>query len=234
MFLILLPCFKVSAREYIDKDKFFSYKRFFLDQDVIDRIPEDGRTQRDLNMFAKRFTDGLYAFSGGDLKVAEKDLLEARKIWPEYFGADFLLARLYEETGNPGKAARYYKSYLNKLKKFHAGEYRISGPLIRIFASDSIERFGPAREAVKERLSLYGINLDRVRPVYTFPVFLMPILAGLALGLVYVVTVYHLVPYLKKQRLVRNPPEGFWICRNCGTSTPELSKVCEKCGRSHE
>jgi tetratricopeptide (TPR) repeat protein len=229
--LSILACFDASAEDYIDKDKFFSYDRFFISEKVISRIPGKQRTRNELEKFAVSFIRGLYAISDGELREAEKELLKARRVWPEYFGTDFLLGLVYEDSDNPKKAARYYKSYLNKLKKFHAGEYRISGPLIRYFAPYDIERYEPAREAIKKHLEIYGIRLSKVRPVYTFPTFLLPLLLVTVLAVLYTATVQWFLPYIKKQRRIKNPPEGFWICRRCGTANTELNKVCEECGR---
>jgi tetratricopeptide (TPR) repeat protein len=233
-FLLLLFCSGAPAEDYLDEDKYFSYERFFLDREVIDNIPGDSRAQRDLQNFAFNFNEGLYAISSGDLEKAEKSLLEARRIWPEYFGTDFLLGRVYEDEGDYKRAARYYKSYLNKLKKFHAGEYRISEPLIRYFASGSIELYEPAREVIGRRLRQRGISLEKVRPAIALPEFILPLILIAVLGIIYTAVVYGFWPYVKKMRRVNNPPEGFWVCRACGTANTNLSKVCEKCGRKHE
>ncbi|MFH1552841.1 MAG: hypothetical protein ABID83_04305 [Candidatus Omnitrophota bacterium] len=229
--LIFSACTAVVAETSVDKDRFFSYDRFFLNQAVVDSISGDGKVQKDLNAFAVSFTDGIYAISAGDLKVAEEDLLKARGIWPEYFGTDFLLALVYEENGDYSSAARYYKSYLNKLKNYHAGMYRISGPMIRTLASSGIERYDPARELIKERLASYGIRLGGVRPVITPPLFLFPFFLIAALAGIYVLVYYWAWPYIKKQHRIKNPPEGFWVCRNCGADNPETVKECEECGR---
>jgi tetratricopeptide (TPR) repeat protein len=232
--LLLLPCLKISAQEYVDKERFFSYERFFLDQRAVSKIPPNGRTQADLNRFADSYTNGLYALSGGRTKEAIKNFLEAREAWPEYFNTDFLLARSYEEMGDYEKAARFYKSYLNKLRRFHRGEYRISEPIIRAFASSQIEPYEPAQEVITQRLAGYGIRLGRVRPVMTPPVFLLPILLIAALGAIYMAVTRRLVPYLKRVHLMKNPPEGYWVCRKCGAGNTEINKTCEKCGQPNE
>lgn len=232
--LLLLFCSGAPAEDYLDEDKYFSYERFFLDREIIENIPGDSRAQRDLKNFAFNLNEGLYAISAGDLEKAEKSLLKARQIWPEYFGTDFLLGQVYEDEGNYKKAARYYKSYLNKLKKFHAGEYRISEPLIRYFASGNIELYEPAREVIERRLRQRGISLGKVRPAIGVPDFLVPLILIVALGIIYTAVVYGLWPYIKEKRRINNPPEGFWVCRVCGTTNTDLNKVCEKCGRKRE
>lgn len=213
------------------EENFFSYKRFFLNQALVDKIPSDGKTQTDINKFAENYTDGLYAMSGGRLPEAEAYFLAARKFWPEYFAADFLLALVYEEKGDYKIAARFYKSYLRKLKGFYSGTYRISVPLIISLSSFEIESYAAARELVEKRLGRYGINLDRVRPIATIPDFLFP-----GIGLIFLIGVYIAWrkvarPFLKKMHNINNPPEGFWTCRKCGSYNPDLSNECEKCGK---
>jgi tetratricopeptide (TPR) repeat protein len=232
--LLLLSYLNVSAQEYINKDEFFSYERFSLDQNALDKIPPTGRTQTDLNNFAENFTRGLNAAAEGRTAEAEKYLLEAREYWPEYFNTDFLLARVYEDSGDSKKSARFYKSYLLKLRRFHAGDYRISEPLIRVFVSSGIEEFGPANKAVEERLSGYGISLGRVRPVITPPLFVIPLILAAAAVFIFLMITRKLVPYLKMAYRMKHPPEGYWMCQNCGTGNTELNKVCEKCGKPHE
>ena len=106
------------AYEDINEDNFFSYKRFFLNKNVISRMPEDGKIQKDLKAFAVQYTEGIYAISEGKLDKAEGLLGKAVDIWPEYFGSYFLLALIYEERGEYDIAARYYKTYLKKLNEF--------------------------------------------------------------------------------------------------------------------
>ena len=231
----MLTCSSAPAqnlqREQAD---FFSYKRFFLNQRVVDSIRADGRIKKDLKIFAHDFTDGIYELSAENMPAAEKALLRARRIWPEYFGTDFLLALVYEKQEKYNTAARYYKSYLNKLKGFHAGKYRISGPIIRSFSPGGIERYESARELVRERLALYGIDLDKARPVFTPPDFVLPFIFIFVIITAFFVIQYKILPYFKRQQRINNPPEGFWICRHCGTANPDLRKECAECGRPRE
>jgi tetratricopeptide (TPR) repeat protein len=219
------------AGAYVDEDRFFSYNRFFLNQSVVGGISDDGKIQRELNRFIVSFTDGVYAISGGELQKAKKDLLIARNSWPEYFATDFLLALIYEDQGDHGMAARYYKSYLNKLKNLQDGKYRISEALIRSFVPHGIEEYDVAHRLVQRRLDHYGISLNKVRPVFASPVFLLPILLGAGIVAVYILVFYWLRPRLKRRHWIKNPPEGFWVCRNCDTANPELSWECGECGR---
>jgi hypothetical protein len=230
--LFVLPS-KTLSQEHVDSDSFFSYERLHLNQNAVNKMPSQGKTQTDLNRFAQVYTDGLYAVSTGDTRGAEKDFLEARQIWPEYFYADLLLANVYEDAGDYSKAARFYKSYLIKLRKFHAGDYRISEPLIRVFTSSPIEGYEQAAAVVEERLASHGIAIGGVRPATGLPGFLVPLFFLLIFGVIFAMVVRNMIPYFKMRHRMKNPPEGFWICPNCGTGNTLLNKVCEKCGRPH-
>lgn len=214
-----------------EEQKFFSYKRFFLEQSVIQKIPRDGKIKKEIRRFEDNFTNGLYAISSGDLENAEERLKKARLAWPEYYGTDFLLGSIYEEKGSYSLAARYYKSYLIKLKKLESGEYRISGPLIVGLTTGGVESYALAYALIKSRLNLYGIDIDRVLPIFTPPEFLLPILLGLTIALFYAAAVYWVAPKVKRRHRLKNPPEGFWICPHCDTANPVLDKECMECHR---
>ncbi len=232
--LFFLMCGAAHIRACADEETFFYCNRFIVNRGVIDNISGDGKAQKDLRRFIDSFAEGVNALSDGRVDEARLHLLKAREIWPEFFGTDFLLALVYEDSGDFRTAARYYKSYLNKLKAFHAGYYRISGPLIRSLMSFDIESYDDARQFVKERLRWYDIRLESVLPVITPPPFLFFLIFAAVLVAVYFVVYFWLVPYLKRQHRIKNPPEGFWICPHCGTANSELNKVCQECDRSRE
>ncbi|MDP8299554.1 MAG: hypothetical protein P9L88_06610 [Candidatus Tantalella remota] len=215
----------------VEEDTFFSFERFFLNEQMPRQAKGDGRIQNDLKRFYEAFNDGLYAMSAGRFKEAEKSFLKARGIWPEYFGTDFLLAMDLEQAGDVDLAARYYKSYLNKLKALYSGNYRISGPLMVSLTPTGVENYSLAQELVKKRLEDYGIDIDRVRPVITVPGFFMPLLAGFLLVILYVSAKYMIIPYFKFQYRLKHPPEGFWICAHCGADNPNPAKECVDCRR---
>ena len=232
--LVFLACSAAAVEARVDEDNFFSYKRFILNPNIVGNIPDDGKLQKDINRFAASFMDGMYAISDGQLKKAQKALLRARAIWPEYFGVDFLLARIYESEGNYALAARYYKSYLNKLKDLHDGKYRISGPLIEGLSVYGVEGYDLAHELVEGQLAGYSIDLDKVRPVFTPPTFLFPFMLIMAAGGIYLIVYYRLWPYMEKRQRINNPPKGYWICRYCNAANLELRNECEKCRRPRQ
>jgi len=227
----LLSSSAYAAKFFANEQRFFSYERLIINQRAVDTLSGDGRTQRDLKEFTTSYMNGINAIEIGNLEVAKKDLLKARDIWPEYFSTDFLLALIYEKEGNYKTAARYYKSYLKKLKGFHEGQYRISGPMINSLALYGIEKYEPAHTLIKRRLERHGINVDKVRQPFRVPAFFLLFLLVLCIAGIYAGVYYKLLPYIKKQYRIKNPPEGFWVCPKCGTTNPDPAKECEKCRR---
>jgi tetratricopeptide (TPR) repeat protein len=232
--LVLLSVLTAFGETDPEEERYCSYERFFLKTGVIGDKAGRGGARGDIERFVASFNGGLYALSAGNGEQAREDLLMARKIWPEYFGADFVLARIYEDSGDAHTAARYYKSYLNKLRAFSTGRYRISAPLIRSLMGREIEAYDAAEGLVRERLSRYGIDLGTVRPAVNPPMVLFYALLAVMLAASYLAIVHWAVPYYREQRRIKYPPEGFWVCRYCHTTNPVLNKVCEYCGRKPE
>ncbi len=217
------------AAQYKDDEVFFSYERFYDKAVVMQKPPRDGKLQSDVSRFLNEFSAGIYAISRGDMEQAKAHLKTARVVWPEYFGTDFLLARVNEDTGNLQLAARYYKSYLNKLRSFWLRENRISEELIKSITSYSVESYAAATEMVEKRLKDYGIELSGVRPIYTIP----PLVKGLVLFFIaiagYFLLAYVVLPYVRKLRRIANAPEGYWVCPKCGTENTVLQNECGTC-----
>jgi len=234
LFLFLGTSRTFSEEQDLDERNFFSYKRFFLKTAILGENTEKGGTRADIEQFTARFNSGLYAMSAGEIDQAKRDFLKARGIWPEYFGSDFMLARAYEKSGDINMAARYYKSYLNKLKTFYSGGYRISAPMIRRLMEYDIEPYSMANRLVREKLNRYGVKLESVRPAIFMPKFFFYIAFFFIAVIVYISTIRWIVPYYKEQKRIKNPPEGFWICKYCHTANPDLNKVCENCNKKPE
>lgn len=234
--LVFLPAPTIKASPVSDKADFFSYEKFFLDQDVLSGISGDGKIDKDLRRFVHNFTEGLYAFSGRKFTKAEKFLSRARQLWPEYFITDFLLALVHENRNEYKLAARYYKSYLIKLGKFEKGEYRVSEGLIRALSARVIVPYDTAYFLIKARLmsNAERVDIDKAWPVITPPVSLFPVFLTLIIGGFFITVQYGLYPYLKNRGRIKNPPEGFWVCEHCYKTNPNLRKECERCRMKHE
>jgi len=229
-FAVLLSAAGSGADPRSGEDDFFSYRRFLIQYWVIDKVSGGGRVQADLRKFTKTYSDGINAFSSGEWRKAGSYFREAGRIWPEFPGTDFLIALVHERQGDRHTAARYYKSYLNKLRDLNAGRYRISAPVIRGLLGRDPEDPGRARAIIGGHLERYGIDLDKVRPVISVPPFAVFLPAVVVLALSYLAVSRILMPYWDRQRRIKNPPEGFWVCAGCGTGNPVLRKECEKCG----
>jgi len=220
---------------YIDnEDPFFSYRRFYSQLDILENASRDEKARSDVTAFMRNLADGIYAISAGDLKKAKTALLKAREIWPEYFGTDFLLARVSEDTGDYKLSAKFYKSYLNNLKALSEGRYRISGPLMRGITPYSIENYNDAYALVQRRLRGHGIDLAAVQPFDTMPAFLRFMIIFVILGLAYAIMAYGVIPYFKRRHHVNNPPEGSWVCKKCDAYNLNIRLECEKCGEKHD
>lgn len=230
--IFFAPC-STSFSQTVD-ELFFTPRRLYLRSEVVDSISRDGRTREELVNFALSYEKGLDSYAGGEFDRATEHFLSARKAWPEYFYNDFLIGLALEQLGEYDRAARFYKSYLNKLSKFHKGEYRISSPIILGISSGRIESYDAAYEEVARRLAGYGIDITRVRPVYTPPFFLIPISILIFLAGLYIALSRVLIPFIKKKDRQMHPPEGFWACRKCGAYNPELVRECGKCGKSRQ
>jgi tetratricopeptide (TPR) repeat protein len=217
--------------QYLDnEDLFFSYKRFYAQLDILNTISGNRDVRKDIKDFMRNFSEGIYAISAGDPVKAKPKLLKALAIWPEYFGTDFLLARVNEDTGDYDLSARFYKSYLNKLKAFSEGRYRISGPIMRGITPYRIENYDDAYTLVRDRLEARGIDLAAVRPFSTVPSFLRSFTIFVMLVAIYAIMAYMVIPYIKRRQRISNPPKGSWVCKKCETYNNNILKECEKCG----
>lgn len=226
-----LVSLKFAFAQYLDNENsFFSYKRFYAQLDVLNSMSESKNVRSDIRDFMLKFADGIYAISAGEPAKAKEKLLKAAAIWPEYFGTYFLLARLNEDMGDYGLSARFYKSYLDKLKSFSEGKYRISGPLMRGITPYRIENYDNAYALVRDRLKARGIDLAATKPFETVPNFLRLLIMLVMFGAAYAIMAYRVIPYIRRRRHVNNPPEGSWVCKKCEAYNGNIRKECEKCG----
>ncbi|MFH1836510.1 MAG: tetratricopeptide repeat protein, partial [Candidatus Omnitrophota bacterium] len=162
---------------------------------------------------------------------ALRKLLRARRIWPEYFGTDFLIALVYEGQGDYNTAARYYKGYLTKLKTFEAGEYPISGRVIRSIITSEADKYDLASDLVEDYLASLNIDIDDVTIPFSAPLSLILfVIFAFFCSVTYAAVHYFIAPYIKKQKRIKTIITGYWICKNCGTANLTLITECEECG----
>jgi len=141
-----------------------------------------------------------------------------------------LIALAYDHKNEPHRAARYYKSYLDKLKTFQAGEYPISAPVIATIDSGMGDQYDIAYNFIVFHLQTQGIQLDSVEPAFFFPVVLKQIFLLIFFCILYVLIRKHVWPYVQKQQKLLDLEEGSWLCDHCGHNNWDISKVCTECG----
>ncbi|HNX90944.1 MAG TPA: hypothetical protein PKY78_05240 [Candidatus Omnitrophota bacterium] len=214
-----------------EEEKIFNYERFVIKKDAIESIPENKRAKDEVKRFADLFEKGKNDLLNGDIEGAKTSLLEARKAWPEYFGTDLVIARAFEMSGDNFKAARYCRSYLDKLKYFHTGRYRISGAIIRFISKEKVEGYETSKKIIIEHFQRYGIDINHVRPMTADSGIVVYIVSLTFFFVLYMFLAVKVIPAVRLKLRVRKPPEGFWVCRHCGGMSPELSKVCNECRR---
>jgi len=227
LFLITIFCVKAFGMEYFD------YKKFIINERVLYSISKDGRIQSDLILFSNSFLEGIKNLDAGKYSESEQFFKKAEKIWPEYFDTYFMLALIYEKENKHQLSARYYKTYLDGLKKYNDGDYRISGEMIAGLTVRNIEYYEYAYEKISEHLTSYGIDIDQVSPIKRFPMFLLPF-GALFLGPVIYYLYIFAKKHMRKENIKNRMPEGFWMCKKCNGVNPNLSLECSKCGSKKE
>jgi len=237
MLLANIVC-QAAGGEAPNENNFFTYERLAPSAKSVSIIEKQEGIQQDIIKFARNYTSGVRLLQDGRTDDAEAAFLRARKFWPEFFLTDFALALIYEEKGDTNLAARYYRSYLDKLDMYTSGEYRYTGPVISvILGRGNVESHDLAWDLVSWRLYKMGIELEDVQPMDTtldLASFFIPLIFVIVIVVAYFAIASGLAPYLKRRKRIKELPEGFWVCKYCGAITPQLSKVCAECGRERE
>ncbi len=223
-----------SGDNFLRKEGFLASRRILLTEKMLEKYPGSSKTRADLRGFAAGYSNGLdYIMQGQPLEALE-ELEKARRRWPEFYGTDILIALANEESGNVETAARYYKSYLLKLRNLIDGQYRISGSLMVAITGAKIESYEQAEAMVNKRYEAMGVDGKKVRPAFMIPGFVRYVVLVTVMAGIYMIMTAYVLPYYKKRDKILNPPEGFWTCKYCGKETPELSYACHECGRKRE
>jgi len=224
----------IFGQSRFTQKEFFSYERFVLTMQLLDAITRKPSSRKDIKAFATYFNDGIYALSNEKYSAALSKFYKARNIWPEYFGTDFLIALAYERSGNIHKASRFYKEYLNKLKTLESGHFPISAPLIKILNVENMDTYHESKAIIEDYLKTHGIKLDNVKAPLFIDGFVKSVFIIFILVILFLVGYYFIWPYFKKQNRIKNPPPGFWICRNCEEENPDLAIECSNCRKLRE
>ena len=229
----LYICTVIHAEDPYPQQKFFTIERFSLAANLLDAITLKPGLREDIKKFANYFRDGIYALSNGKYRIALDNLYKARRIWPEYFGTDFLIALALEKKGDIRKAARFYKGYLDKLRIFELGHYPISAPLIRTLSLSSIDNYSESNQRVAYHLKKYDIDLTRINPPVFISDFVKIALLLFLILIAGIIARYTIVPYLEIRNRIKRAAPGYWVCRKCGELNLDLVNECDKCGSKH-
>ncbi len=234
VFFLLGFLFLSGARSLHAEYDFFSHRRFILRENIASRLRDEGGVAGRIARFSEHYENGLEKLSYGDMRPARRELERARRIWPEFYPTDFLLAKTYEREGDHHTAARYYKSYLNKLQALTEGYHRASANFIRQILAGGVDRYNYAYRRIDEHLRQFGIEIEDVRPIRTLPRSLKVFFYILVASVILFFFKIKLIPIYQKKRRIKNPPEGFWCCRKCGTMNMAIDVECRKCGTRNE
>ncbi len=227
-------CASISSpgQDAYTQKKFFTAERFYVSAELLAAFTADPGARKDIKVFTEHFTGGVYALSIEDYRAALNNLYKARRVWPEYYGTDFLIALALEGIGDTRKAARFYKGYLDKLRILESGHYPISASLIRALNVGSIDNYAESSRRIEHHLARYDIDLARVKPPTFIPDFAKNAFFIFLLIVAGFIANYTVVPYLKMRDRIKNAAPGYWVCRKCGEANPDLVKECAKCGSS--
>ena len=236
---ILIQPFALRAQEYLDNESnFFSFEKYqytylyfyrFKQASIVDA----GLAQRRVHQLAKSFVAGFDSIGEEEIDIAISKFKKASSVLPEYFHSDFLVALSYEKKDDFKTAARFYKSYLKKLKKFHDGLFRLTQPLIESTVDFNIADYEGAYELISQRMTRYGIDIEQVSS-RDFPfLFVFIIISLIVSSILYFVAKLDPVKrivYKVRAKSIRS--KDSWICLNCGQENANINIKCHRCGKS--
>ncbi|MFH1868104.1 MAG: hypothetical protein ABH843_03945 [Candidatus Omnitrophota bacterium] len=238
--ILILLMQPINSRALADTDaadEYFSYEKYssaYMYFSKIERVEyrRDGLGERKIKALADRFVWGFDALSQKKQDEASVQFRKALRILPEYFHLDFILGLLYEEKGDYIKGAKFYASYLEKLKKFHEGMFPIAKPIITDTIDFDIKGYPQAYELIKQRLSLHGIDIDEAMNK-KYPILPVAIIV-LALAIAAIFTLTQKEPikrsfYAAKARLYTS--KDSWICTDCGKENSNINSACYNCDK---
>lgn len=234
-FACIHPSKAVAFEQGADDQDFFSFKRYratysyFLKYRKAD-LSHAGAPARAVQCMGTHLVRGFDALNEDKPDAALAEFKIAARSVPEYFHTDFFIALTYDAMGDTQNAARYYKSYLRKLKKYWDGLYRLTSPVIQKTVSFDIPGYKEAQGLINRRMAASGINMDKLssekHPLSYVIIFITAVLG---------VTVYALVTSRSAQR-ARYRIKGMllsdktrWICRICGKENSNVNVVCWNC-----
>jgi hypothetical protein len=188
-----------------------------------------------IRQFAQSFTRGFDLLANGERDKALGQFKKTSRMVPEYFHTDFIIGLILEEEGEHKRAASFYRSYLDKLKKYKAGRYRFTGPLIEQTVDFYIPDYEVAEGLISSRMDEYGIDINRVSPYRPRSLFMIISYLIIAAGLIYgIVKLPPVKRLIFKTRSGLNRSSEYWICQFCGKSNGNINSACYNCGKARK
>lgn len=237
--IALIQPFILSAQEYPnDEYNFFSLQKYGYTYLYFYRFQQldlrtAGLAQRRVKELAKKFVKGFDALREGKTDKAISQFKQISRVLPEYFHIDFIIALSYEKKGDFKNAARFYKSYLEKLKKFDNGMYRLTQPLIEKTVNFNIPGYEKAEDLIEQRMAKYGINMQKVSLGHYPPlliIIIIVIMVGALLCLASKADPVKRILYKAKAELSHS--KECWICIYCGKENANINTICYNCGKA--
>ncbi|UCH12296.1 MAG: zinc ribbon domain-containing protein [Candidatus Omnitrophota bacterium] len=145
----------MSLPLYAFNESYFSFERFDKEYDT-SYLPA---ASRKIHINPDRIEKSIGAFSLSLQFIKEEDYSKAKeelrlsiRYWPEFLPAHFVLARVYEITGNKRGVLKHYKSYLSLLKRLHQDELRATKVLLALLGFAEFETYKQAYDMISPRL----------------------------------------------------------------------------------
>ncbi len=140
---------------YAFNESYFSFERFDKEYDTSYLPAASRKIHVNLDRIEKSigaFSLSLQFIKEEDYPKAEEELRFSIRYWPEFLPAHFVLARVYEITGNKRGVLKYYKIYLSLLKKLHQDELRATKVLLALLGFAKFETYQQAYNTISPRL----------------------------------------------------------------------------------
>lgn len=229
------PSKAAALEDTADEQDFFSFKRYratysyFSKYQNVD-LSDAGAPARAVQRMGTHLVRGFDALNEDKPDAALVEFKIAARAVPEYFHTDFFIALTYDAMGDTQNAARYYKSYLNKLKKYWDGLYRLTSPIIKKTVSFDIPGYKEANELISQRMAASGIDMEKVSSGKHHLLYLIVFMTA-----VFGVSAYMLITSGPAKRALYGIKAVFygekdrWICRSCGKENSNINVVCWGC-----
>lgn len=231
----------VFARESLTNEQdYFNFRKYkstytYFDNYQYNDLRDESSAVRKVQRLGKHLVTGFDLLKKNKPDEALVEFKKSSRLVPEYLHVDFIIALTYDKKGEKHKAAKYYKSYLEKLEKFWDGLYRLTSPIIIKTVKFDITGYKRAKELITQRMAASGIDIDKVysgrNPIVYVIVFIV---------IMFCVTVYLIIESKPIRRIrymikaIFNSRKDTWVCRNCGTLNVNVNIECRECSETRK